>query len=258
MKLLIGLRQGGTFLLNSIHSAKEIINKMPNRVKKLLASKKAKFYVINATKLARDLGLGTKTNTIMQSAFFKLANVIEYTQAKEYMKEFAKKSYESKGDAIVKMNFEAIENGANGLEEVIVDSSWLEYKSEDLVLSSDYTGTPFVENFAKVVNAAKGDTLPVSIFTGREDGTFENGTTKYEKRAISDIVPMWIEENCIQCNQCAFECPHAVIRPFLLDDKDVQNAPQSVQDHLLDGTGKAIKGNYKFKIQVSISRLYRL
>jgi pyruvate-ferredoxin/flavodoxin oxidoreductase len=247
-----GLRDGGTFLMNSIHSKDEVINTMPDRVKKLLADKKAKFYVLNATKIARDLGLGTRTNTIMQSAFFKLANVIEFEEAKGYMKEFAEKSYATKGDAIVQMNFEAIEHGADGLEEVTVDPAWSNLEVGGLIVNSEYVGSEYVENFAKVVNAAKGNELPVSIFTDREDGTLEGGSTKYEKRGITDIVPMWIEDNCIQCNQCAFECPHAVIRPFLLNDEDIANAPQGVQDRAIDGTGKGIKGNFKYKIQVSI------
>ena len=251
-EVIDGIKEGGTFLLNSIHSKEEILNTIPDRVKKILADKKVKFYIINATRLARDIGLGTRTNTIMQSAFFKLADVIEYEQAKKYMKEFAEKSYSSKGDIIVKMNYEAIDQGADGIVKVDVDNAWSDLVTGPLVLNSDYIGTEFVENFAKIVNAAKGDTLPVSIFNDREDGTFENGTTKYEKRSISDIVPMWIEENCIQCNQCAFECPHAVIRPFLLNDEDIENAPQGVKDHVLDGTGKNIKGKFKFKIQVSI------
>jgi pyruvate-ferredoxin/flavodoxin oxidoreductase len=251
-EVIDGLRDGGTFLMNSIHNKDEVLSTIPNRVKKLLADKKATFYVLNATKIARDLGLGTRTNTIMQSAFFKLANVIEYEEAKGYMKEQAEKAYSTKGDAIVQMNFEAIENGAEGLEEVTVDPAWSDFEETPLVVNSDYIGTDYVENFAKVVNAAKGDQLPVSIFNDREDGTLEGGSTKFEKRGITDIVPMWIEDNCIQCNQCAFECPHAVIRPFLLNDEDIENAPSGIQERAIDGTGKGIKGNFKYKIQVSV------
>lgn len=252
-EVIDGLKEGGTFLLNSIHNEEEILNTIPNRVKKILADKKAKFYIINATKLARDIGLGTRTNTIMQSAFFKLADVIEYEKAKEYMKEFAEKSYSSKGEAIVEMNYQAIDSGADGIVEVSVDPAWSNFEETPLVVNSEYKGTDFVENFAKVVNAAKGDSLPVSIFAEREDGSFENGTTEYEKRGISDFVPAWKEDNCIQCNACAFECPHACIRPFLIDENEFEKAPAGVKEHSLDATGKGLKGQgLKYKIQVSI------
>jgi len=252
-EVIDNIREGGTFLLNSINSVEDVLLKIPNRVKKILADKKVKFYIINATKLARDIGLGTRTNTIMQAAFFKLANVIDYETAKDYMKEYAEKAYGNKGDEIVKMNYAAIDAGEGGIVEVPVDPSWSNIEAGPLVVNSKYKGSDFVENFAKVVNAAKGDTLPVSIFAGREDGTFENGTTKYEKRAIATMVPEWIEDTCIQCNQCAFECPHAVIRPFLMDEDEFNNSPKGVKEHSIDATGKGIKGNnLKYKIQVSI------
>ncbi len=247
------IRKGGTFLLNSIHTAQEVAQRIPDRVKKILADKEVNFYIINATKLARDIGLGTRTNTIMQAAFFKLADVIPYEEAKTYMKEYAKKAYGNKGDEIVQMNYAAIDSGEAGLVKVEVNKEWLNLEGGPLIVNSKYVGSDFVENFAKVVNAAKGDTLPVSIFTNREDGTFENGTTKYEKRAIATVVPKWIEENCIQCNQCSFECPHSVIRPFLMDEKEFENAPEGVKAHNLDATGKGLKDKgLKFKIQVSI------
>jgi pyruvate-ferredoxin/flavodoxin oxidoreductase len=247
------IRQGGTFLLNSIHTPEEVIERIPARVKKILADKEVNFYIINATKLARDIGLGTRTNTIMQAAFFKLAEVIPYEQAKTYMKEYAKKAYGNKGDEIVQMNYAAIDSGEAGLVKVEVNKEWSKLEGGALVVNSKYVGSDFVENFAKVVNAAKGDTLPVSIFTNREDGTFENGTTKYEKRAIATMVPQWLEENCIQCNQCSFECPHSVIRPFLMDEKEFENAPEGVKAHNLDASGKGLKDKgLKFKIQVSI------
>ncbi|MFA7082920.1 MAG: pyruvate:ferredoxin (flavodoxin) oxidoreductase [Arcobacteraceae bacterium] len=247
------IRQKGTFLLNSIHSPEEVIERIPSRVKKILADKEVNFYIINATKLARDIGLGTRTNTIMQAAFFKLADVIPYEEAKDYMKEYAKITYGNKGDEIVQMNYAAIDTGEAGLVKVEVNKEWLKLEGGPLIVNSKYVGSDFVENFAKIVNAAKGDTLPVSIFTDREDGTFENGTTKYEKRAIATMVPKWIEENCIQCNQCSFECPHSVIRPFLLDEKEFENAPDGVKAHNLDATGKGLKDKgLKFKIQVSI------
>ncbi|MGB0989962.1 MAG: pyruvate:ferredoxin (flavodoxin) oxidoreductase [Halarcobacter sp.] len=249
------LKENGTFLLNSIHSKDEIESKIPNRVKKILADKNIKFYIINATKLAHDIGLGNRTNTIMQAAFFKLANIIPYEEAKEYMKEYAKKAYGNKGEEIVRMNYLAIDQGEHGVEEVEVKQQWTEYEAKELVINSDYKGSQYVENFAKIVNAAKGDEIPVSTIVelGMECGTFENGSTKYEKRGIATMVPQWNEDTCIQCNQCAFECPHAVIRPFLLDEKEYENAPSGVKEHSLDAKGKEFKGkDLKYKIQVSI------
>ncbi|WP_419770805.1 MAG: pyruvate:ferredoxin (flavodoxin) oxidoreductase [Candidatus Marinarcus sp.] len=247
------IRKGGTFLLNSIWDEKETIEKIPARVKKILADKEVNFYIINATKLARDIGLGTRTNTIMQAAFFKLADVIDYEDAKKYMKQYAEKAYGNKGEDIVKMNYAAIDSGEAGIVKVTIDSSWSNLEGGPLVVNSNYSGSDFVENFAKVVNAAKGDTLPVSIFTNREDGTFENGSTKYEKRGIATMVPQWNQDTCIQCNQCAFECPHAVIRPFLLDEEEFANAPEGVKKFSIDASGKGIKDKgLKYKIQVSI------
>ncbi|QDF27778.1 pyruvate:ferredoxin (flavodoxin) oxidoreductase [Halarcobacter anaerophilus] len=249
------IKQGGTFLLNSIYSVEEIANKIPDRVKKIIADKEVKFYIINATKIARDIGLGTRTNTIMQAAFFKLADIIPYEEAKTYMKEYAEKAYGNKGEEIVKMNYLAIDSGEEGLVEVPVDSAWSNLEGGELVVKSQYHGSEYVEKFAKVVNAAKGDELPVSsiVNLGMECGTFENGSTKYEKRAIATMVPQWNEDTCIQCNQCAFECPHAVIRPFLMDEEEFGSAPEGVKTHSLDAKAKGTKDQgLKYKIQVSI------
>ncbi len=248
-----GLKDGGTFLLNSIWDAKDTLSKMPNHIKKDLADKKAKFYIINATKLARDIGLGGRTNTIMQSAFFKLAEIIDFADAQKYMKEFAHKSYINKGEKIVELNYKAIDIGASGIEEVTVDPAWSTLDISEAKTEAKYVGTDFVEKIAKPVNAAKGDSLPVSVFDGYEDGSFENGTSQYEKRGIGVMVPKWIEENCIQCNQCAFVCPHAVIRPFLISEDEMDKAPQGVKNHVLDAKGKEVKGKgFKYKIQTSV------
>ena len=248
-----GLKDGGTFLLNSIWDVKETISKMPNHIKKTLADKKAKFYIINATKLARDIGLGGRTNTIMQSAFFKLAEIIDFEDAQKYMKEFAHKSYINKGEKIVELNYKAIDTGASGIEEVPVDTAWSTLDISVAKTEAKYVGTEFVEKIAKPVNAAKGDSLPVSVFDGYEDGSFENGTSQYEKRGIGVMVPKWIEENCIQCNQCAFVCPHAVIRPFLISEDEMEKAPEGVKNHVLDAKGKEVKGKgFKYKIQTSV------
>ncbi len=246
-----GLRDGGTFLLNSIWDAKETAKRIPNKVKRLLAQKKAKFYIINATKLAREIGLGNRTNTILQSAFFKLANIIDFKQAQEFMKEFAHKSYIKKGEKIVEMNYKAIDEGAHELVEVPVDPAWADLEDCAKHTEDKYIGTEFVEKIAKPMNAARGDSLPVSVFVGHEDGTFEHGTSEFEKRGIGVTVPKWVEGNCIQCNQCAFVCPHAVIRPFLIDDKELGDAPVGVKNHNLDAKGKGLK-EFKFKIQTSV------
>ncbi|MFL1705517.1 pyruvate:ferredoxin (flavodoxin) oxidoreductase [Campylobacter sp. MOP7] len=249
-EVIDGIRQNGTFLLNSIWDAEETLAKIPNRVKRILARKNVNFYIINATKLAHDIGLKNRTNTIMQSAFFKLADIIPFEDAQKYMKEYAHKAYSKKGEAIVEMNYKAIDMGAGELVKVPVDPAWANLNDESDT-KEQYIGTDFVEKVVKPINAAKGDSLPVSAFLGYEDGHFESGTTAYEKRGVGVMVPKWIEENCIQCNQCAFVCPHAVIRPFLIDDNELEAAPQTVKDHVLDAKGKELKG-LKYKIQVSI------
>ena len=245
-----GIRPNGTFLLNSIWDTEETLQRIPNKVKKILASRNAKFYIINATKLARDIGLGNRSNTIMQSAFFKLADIIDFEEAQAFMKKQAYKSYSKKGEQIVELNYKAIDVGANGLVQVTVDPSWVNLPDDVKVEEIKYEGTAFVEKIAKPINAARGDSLPVSVFNGYEDGTFEHGTTEYEKRGIGVMVPKWVEENCIQCNQCAFVCPHAVIRPFLINEAEFAAAPEGVQAHALDAKGKELKG-LKYKIQVS-------
>lgn len=243
-----GLRDGGTFLLNSIWDAQKTVEKIPNRVKRILAQKNANFYILNATKLAYEIGLGNRTNTIMQSAFFKLSGIINYEEAQKYMKEYAYKTYHKKGDKIVEMNYKAIDEGASELVKIEIDPSWINLKDE--IKEDKYKGSSFVENIVKPMNAARGDSLPVSAFVGYEDGSFESGTTEFEKRGVGVMVPKWIGENCIQCNQCAFVCPHAVIRPFLIDENEMSNAPQGVKDKAIDAKGKELAG-LKYKIQVS-------
>ena len=249
-EVIDGIRKNGTFLLNSIWDAKETIERIPNRVKKILAKQEVNFYIINATKLAHDIGLGNRSNTIMQSAFFKLAEIIDYAQAQEFMKKQAYKAYGKKGDQIIKMNYQAIDVGAEGLVKVAVDPSWANLADEGVGNNSHYKGTEYVEKIAKPVNAARGNALSVSAFKGYEDGTMEHGTTEYEKRGVGVTVPRWKESECIQCNQCVFACPHAVIRAFLIDDKEFASAPAGVQTHALDAKGKGTEG-LKYKIQVS-------
>ncbi|MCR6593960.1 pyruvate:ferredoxin (flavodoxin) oxidoreductase [Campylobacter insulaenigrae] len=248
--VLSGIRKGGTFLLNSIWNAEETIARIPNAVKRILAQKEINFYIINATKLAREIGLGSRTNTIMQAAFFKLANIIPFEDAQKYMKELAYKSYSKKGDTIVEMNYKAIDVGGDGLVKIDIDPSWMNLIDEVKEEIISYKGTEFVEKIAKPMNAAKGDDLPVSAFLGYEDGSFEHGTTEYEKRGVGVMVPRWIEANCIQCNQCASVCPHAVIRPFLINEEELSNAPSGVKEHNLNAKGVK-EQKLSFKIQVS-------
>jgi pyruvate-ferredoxin/flavodoxin oxidoreductase len=244
--MLKGLKDGGTFLLNSIWDVEETKNKLPDRMKKYLAEHNIKMYIINATKIADEIGLGSRTNTIMQSAFFKIAEVIPYDLAVEEMKKFIRKSFGRKGEEIVKMNNAAVDKGGE-VEEVEIPKEWAKIKLSDK--EDDRNISEFYKNVAEPMNLMRGDDLPVSAFVGREDGSFPPGTTKYEKRGIAVTVPEWIPENCIQCNQCSYVCPHATIRPFLLDEKETQGLPEGTP--VLEAKGKALKG-LNYKIQVSI------
>jgi len=243
--MLKGLKKGGTFLLNSIYEEKEIKEKLPESMKKYMAENDISFYIINATKLAEEIGLGNRTNTIMQSAFFKVTEVIPYDQAVEEMKKFVQKTFGLKGENVVNMNNAAIDKGGEEVKEVKVPTEWKDLKGEDK--KEEHDVPDFVKNICGPINSLKGDDLPVSSFIGREDGSFPPGTTAYEKRGIAVNVPDWIPENCIQCNQCAYVCPHGVIRPFLLTDEEVENAPSEIDT--IKGKGK-IK-DYNFRIQIS-------
>ncbi|MBN1116490.1 MAG: pyruvate:ferredoxin (flavodoxin) oxidoreductase [Bacteroidales bacterium] len=244
--MLKGIKEGGTFLLNSIWDADETVEKLPNSVKRVLAKKKINFYIINATKVATEIGLGNRTNTIMQSAFFKIANVIPYDSAVEQMKKAITKTFSLKGEEIVKMNHKAVERGGQ-VEKVEVKAEWATLEVEKTV--DNRKNIPdFIKNVVEPINLLKGDDLPVSAFLDREDGTFPAGTTQYEKRGIAVNVPEWQAENCIQCNQCAYVCPHACIRPILLDEKEAAGMPKDAV--LVDAKGKGLEG-LKYRIQVS-------
>lgn len=244
--MLKGLKKNGTFLLNSIWDAEETKKRLPDHMKKYMAENNINFYIINATNIAEEIGLGGRTNTIMQSAFFKISNVIPYEKAVDEMKEAIEKSFGLKGEDVVKMNYAAVDRGGN-VEKVEIPVEWanIEVKEEN-----DESDIPdFIKNVAMPINALKGDDLPVSAFVGREDGSFPPGTTAYEKRGIAVNVPEWIPGNCIQCNQCAYVCPHAVIRPFLLDENEVKNAPEGTET--LKAIGKSF-ADYQFRIQISV------
>lgn len=243
--VLKGIKENGTFLLNSMYNAEDTVKHLPNKIKRILAEKKINFYIINATEIAEEIGLGNRTNTILQSAFFKIANVIPYELAVTQMKKAIEKSYGKKGEDIVKMNYAAVDRGGD-ITKVEVDSSWKSLVDEKH--DSINNRPDFIKNVVDVINAQDGDDLPVSAFTGREDGTFPAGTSQYEKRGIATAVPTWISENCIQCNQCSYVCPHAAIRPFLIDEKEMANLPNSTST--LKAIGKEYEG-LQFRIQVS-------
>ena len=245
--MLKGLKKGGTFLLNSHWSAEETQKRLPNDVKRYMAENDIQFYIINATALAEEIGLGNRTNTIMQSAFFKIANVIPYDQAVDQMKKFVIKSFGMKGEEVVKMNHKAIDRGGD-VTKVEVSAEWASLADE--ASNGNGKAVPdFIKNMVFPINAQKGDDLPVSAFLGREDGTFPAGTTAYEKRGIAVNVPEWQDENCIQCNQCSYVCPHAAIRPFLIDEKELAGAPDGTKT--LKPNGKGFDG-LRYRIQVSV------
>lgn len=245
--MLEGLKPNGTFLLNSIWDEEETKKRLPNKMKKYIAENNIKFYIINATKIASEIGLGNRTNTIMQSAFFKIFEVIPFDKAVEEMKNFIVKSFARKGEDIVNMNNAAVDKGGENVHKVEVPKEWTKLGDEKSVEQEENDKPDFVKNVVEPINALRGDELPVSAFLDREDGTFPNGTTQYEKRGIAVEVPEWIAENCIQCNQCAYVCPHSCIRPFLLTDEEKANAPEGTET--IKGKG-GIK-EYNFRIQVS-------
>ncbi len=245
--VLKGLKRGGSFLLNSVLDAEATCASLPTHMKVFLAKNNINFYIINATKIAAELGLGSRTNTIMQSAFFKIANVIPFEKAVEEMKKAIYKSYGKKGEDIVNMNYAAVDAGATAVEKVAVPAEWASLVVEEAAATVDLSRPEFVRNVVDPINALKGDMLPVSAFSGREDGTWDNGTAAWEKRGIAVNVPQWNPDTCIQCNQCAYVCPHAAIRPFLATEEQAAAAPEGTE--FKQGIGNTKE--YKFRIQVS-------
>ncbi len=245
--MLRGIREGGTFLLNSLYDAEETKAMLPDSVKYVLAKKKINFYIINATKIAREIGLGGRTNTILQSAFFKIADVIPYDKAVAEMKHFIEKSYGKKGADVVAKNNAAVDRGGEYVK-VDVPAEWAELNPAFEVQQAERPApTEFVTKIADPVNAQMGDDLPVSVFMGIEDGTMPSGVAAYEKRGIAVTVPSWNAATCIQCNQCAYVCPHAAIRPFPLTEEEAAQLPEGTQTK----QGVASLKEYKFRIQVS-------
>ena len=232
------LLAGGTFLLNCSWSEAELEEKLPGRVKRGLAEKKAKFYTIDASGIARELGLGIHANIVLQSAFFRLMSVIPADEAERHLRQAVRETYFTKGDAVVEKNLKAVARGAEAVVRVEIPESWASAPDEDAGLPE---GVPaVVKNLLRPINAQKGDELPVSAFSGYEDGQVELGLTAYEKRRIAAAVPVWDPAACLQCNQCAFVCPHAAIRPYLLDAREAASAPVDMKT--APAKGKAADG----------------
>lgn len=239
-----GLQKNGTFLLNTIWDGETLVNNLPNKVKKYFADNNIKVYYINATKIAQEIGLGNRTNTILQSAFFRITGVIPVDLAVEQMKKFIVKSYGKKGQDVVDKNYAAVDRGGE-YKELAVDAAWSNLPADEVVANND---PAFINEVVRPINAQNGDLLPVSAFKGIEDGTWTPGTAAYEKRGVSAFVPKWTPENCIQCNKCAFVCPHSCIRPFVMDDEEAKGFEAAT----LEMKAPAAMKGMKFRMQVGV------
>ncbi|NLP28277.1 MAG: pyruvate:ferredoxin (flavodoxin) oxidoreductase [Clostridia bacterium] len=244
--VVAGLKDNGIFLLNSMWDKDEIENHIPAKMKRYIAEHNINFYTINAVKIAQEIGLGGRINMIMQAAFFKLANIIPLEDAIKYLKDAVVESYGMKGEKIVNMNFAAIDKGVEAIEKVDVPESWKEAVDGEV---EEKEVPAFIKDILEPMNAQEGDKLPVSALLDHVDGTFPSGTAAYEKRGIAVQVPEWQIDNCIQCNQCSYVCPHAAIRPFLLNEEEVEKAPATFASKKANG-GKTFEG-LNYKIQVS-------
>ena len=245
--VLKGIKENGTLLLNSLWDEEETLKRIPDHVKAVIGKKNITLYIINATKIAAEIGLGGRTNTILQSAFFKITGIIPYEEAVGYMKKAIVKSYGKKGEHIVNMNYAAVDRGGE-YTKVEIPADWKDITAKFENPNAARLAPAFVKEIADVVNAQAGDTLPVSVFNEYVDGTIPAGTTAYEKRGVAVKVPEWQAEHCIQCNSCAFVCPHAAIRPFLLTDEEAAAVPAGLKYQ----DGKAQFKAYKFALSVSV------
>ncbi len=246
--VLKGIKDGGSLLLNSLWDEEETLKHIPDHAKAVIGRKHIKLYIINATKIAAEIGLGGRTNTILQSAFFRITGIIPADDAVKYMKDAALKSYGKKGENVVNMNYAAIDRGGE-YTEVKVPAEWANISAKFENPNAKRLAPAFVKEIADVVNAQCGDTLPVSAFMPWKDGTMPAGTAAYEKRGVAVNVPVWDAEKCIQCNTCAFVCPHAAIRPFLLTEEEAASVPAGLK--LADG--KANLKQYKYALSVSVA-----
>ncbi|HZJ57722.1 MAG TPA: pyruvate:ferredoxin (flavodoxin) oxidoreductase [Clostridia bacterium] len=247
LDVIKGLAENGTFLLNCTWSPEELDEKLPASIKRYLAKNNIDFYIIDALHIAEGVGLGGRINMIMQTAFFKLANIIPVDEAIGYLKEAIQNSYGHRGEHIVKMNFDGVDQALAALVKVEVPASWADVK-DGKVVSDDDNKPAFIKNILEPIARQEGDDLPVSTFVGLEDGTMPAGTAAYEKRGIAAQVPQWQIANCIQCNQCSLVCPHAAIRPFVLDEDEMANAPEDFETK--PAIGRTAKG-MGYRIQVS-------
>lgn len=245
--VLKGIKEKGTLLLNSLWDEEETVKRIPDNVKAVIGKKKIKLYIINATKIAAEIGLGNRTNTILQSAFFKITGIIPYEDAVKYMKDAIVKSYGNKGENVVNMNFAAVDRGGE-YTEVAIPAEWAKISARFETPNKDRLAPAFVKDIADVVNSQNGDSLPVSAFLPYADGTMPAGTSAYEKRGVAVMVPSWDPDKCIQCNSCAFVCPHAAIRPFLLTAEEAEKAPAGLKK----AQGKAVLKEYSFALSVSV------
>ncbi|MDR2771071.1 MAG: pyruvate:ferredoxin (flavodoxin) oxidoreductase, partial [Clostridiales Family XIII bacterium] len=243
--MLKDLKEGGVFLLNCLWSEEELSAKLPARVKRALARKKIKFYTLNGVRIAEEIGLGGRINMVMQAAFFKLTNVIPIDEAVKHLKDGIVKAYEKKGQKVLDMNFAAVDRGIESIREIAVPAGWADAADED---EARAVLPAFIEEVLIPMNRQEGDSLPVSAFAGREDGAFPSGTAAYEKRGVAVNVPQWKSSACIQCNQCSFVCPHAAIRPVLLDEAEKAAAPQGFAT--IAATGKGLEG-FAYRMQLS-------
>ena len=232
-----GLQKNGTFLLNTVWEGEQLAKNLPNKVKKYFAENNISVYYINATKIAQEIGLGNRTNTILQSAFFRITEVIPVDLAVEQMKKFIEKSYGKKGQDVVDKNYQAVDRGGE-YKALEIDPAWANLPVEN---DEDNNAPAFINNVVRPINAQNGDLLPVSAFKGREDGTWDAGTAAYEKRGVATFVPVWNAQNCIQCNKCALVCPHAAIRPFLMNEEEAAKSPFKEEDKL-PAIGKTLAG----------------
>ena len=242
------VKPGGTFLLNTTWTPEELDANLPGKMKRYIAQNGIRLFTVDAVEVAQRVGLGSHINTVLQAAFFQIAGLMPVEEALDYMKDAARKSYARKGDAVVAKNVAAIEEGAQKCVEVAVPASWADAPLDESAAEADVPAV--VENILRPVNAQKGDDLPVSAFAGYEDGVIDMGLTAYEKRGIAVKTPAWNAEACIQCNRCAFVCPHAAIRPYLLDQDEAQNAPEGFTTVALKG-GKDLPEGTRYAIQVS-------
>lgn len=242
--VLRGLRDGGTFLLNTIWEGEELAGNLPNNVKRYFAEHNITVYYINATKIAQEIGLGNRTNTILQSAFFRITEVIPVDLAVEQMKKFIVKSYGKKGEDVVNKNYQAVDRGGE-YKQLVVDPAWANLPEDEKVVRDE---PAYITDLVRPINAQNGDLLPVSAFKVSEDGTWLQGTAAYEKRGVAAFVPVWNSENCIQCNKCSYVCPHAAIRPFVMDDEEVKG----IKGNTLEMKAPAALKGMHFRQQVNV------